>query len=232
VVLWDQLGCGRSDAPDAPSLYRMSRQVEEVAAIRETLGLDRVHLLGQSLGGWIAIEYLLSEPPGVVSAHLASTSSGVPSLLRGLDVLRRGLPADAQEALAGGNPADEAYQAAELLFVQRHVCHLDPFPPPLQRTIDNTGRSPAHAAMWGPDQFAPTGNLRDWDRAPELARLNLPTLVTCGRHDKFVPECARELQEEIPGASLHVFERSSHMSHLEEPDEFVAVFEAFLARAP
>jgi proline iminopeptidase len=235
VVVWDQLGCGRSDAPDEPSLYRMPRQVEEVAAVRDELELERVHLLGQSLGGWIAIEYLLSEPSGVVSLHLASTSSGVPALLRGMDAWRRQLPAEAREALARGQATGEidgeAYQAAELLFVRRHVCRLDPFPRALQRTIENTVRSPAHEVMWGPNQFQPTGNLRDWDRRSDVGRLRLPTLVSCGRHDKFAPECSRELQQAIPGSQLHVFEESSHMSHLEEPEAFIAVAEAFLARA-
>jgi proline-specific peptidase len=235
VIMWDQLGCGRSDAPDEPSLYRLQRQVEEVAAIRVALGLERVHLFGQSLGGWLAIEYLLSEPGGAVSLHLASTSSGVPALMRGLAALRRQLPGLVRDALergeASGDIDDEAYQAAELFFVRRHVCRLEPFPSPLQRTMASTTRSPAYEVMWGRNQFLLTGNLRSFDRGPEVGRLRLPTLVSCGRHDKFVPACSRELHQAIPDSKLHVFERSSHMSHLEEPEAFIAVFEAFLARA-
>jgi proline-specific peptidase len=235
VVMWDQLGCGRSETSDEPSLYRLERQVEEVAAIRAALGLERVHLLGQSLGGWLAIEYLLSEPGGVVSLHLASTSSGVPALMRGLAALRRQLPVEVREALERGEARGEIdgdpYQAAELFFVRRHVCRLDPFPLPLQRTIENTARSPAYRIMWGSNQFLLTGNLRGWDRGSEVGRLRMPTLVSCGQHDKFVPACSRELHEAIPGSELNIFEHSSHMSHLEEPEPFIAVVEAFLARA-
>jgi proline-specific peptidase len=235
VIVWDQLGCGRSDAPDEPSLYRLQRQVEEVAAIRSVLGLERVHLLGQSLGGWLAIEYLLSEPRGVASLHLASTSSGVPALMDGLAAWRRELPGEVREALergeADGEIDGEAYQAAELFFVRRHVCRLDPFPPALQRTIENTAGSPAYKVMWGRNQFLLTGNLQGWDRRSEVGRLRLPTLVSCGRQDKFAPACALELHQAIPGSELHVFEQSSHMSHLEEPEAFISVVEAFLARA-
>jgi proline-specific peptidase len=235
VVVWDQLGCGRSDAPDQPSLYRIERQVEELAAIRVALRLERVHLFGQSLGGWLAIEYLLTEPSGVVSLNLASTSSGVPALMRGMHTLRRRLPAEVRETLergeASGDVDGEAYRAAELCFVRRHVCRLDPFPAPLVRTIENTARSPAYRVMYGRNQFLLTGSLRGWDRRTEVGRLRMPTLVSCGRHDKFVPACSQKLHEAISRSELRVFEQSSHMSHLEEPDRFVTVVENFLARA-
>ncbi len=51
VVLYDQLGCGRSDHPDDPSLWVMDTFLEEISAVREVLGLDRVHVLGHSWGG-------------------------------------------------------------------------------------------------------------------------------------------------------------------------------------
>src|SRR2546423_1254676 len=92
VVLWDQLGCGRSDAPGDPSLYHLDRLVEEIAAIRDALELERVHVLGQSLGGWFAIEHLLARPQGVVSLNLVSTSASADSLMEGIADLRAELP--------------------------------------------------------------------------------------------------------------------------------------------
>jgi proline-specific peptidase len=234
VILWDQLGCGRSDAPDDTGLYSMSRFVEEIAAIRGHLGLGQVHLLGQSLGGWFVIEYLLGAPAGVLSVELASTSASMASLMRGLAELRAELPHENRAALetgeATGDLDSDAYRAAEERFVRRHVCRLDPMPGALVRTIDNTNRSPAYRTMWGRNQFLPTGNLSGWDRAAQLSALDVPTLITCGRHDKFVPACSKELHRLLPRSRLHVFEHSSHMSHLEETDHFVAVAADFLDR--
>jgi len=51
VIRYDQLGCGRSDHPDDPSLLRVERFVAELARVREALGLERIHLYGQSWGG-------------------------------------------------------------------------------------------------------------------------------------------------------------------------------------
>ena len=80
LVFYDQLGCGRSDQPNDRSLWRLERSVAEVDTVRRALHLEQLHLLGHSWGGWLAIEYLLTHPPGVVSVVLASTSSSIPSL--------------------------------------------------------------------------------------------------------------------------------------------------------
>ena len=57
VVAFDQLGCGASDRPDDTSLWTIERYAKELDTVRETLGLGKVHLLGQSWGGWLSIEY-------------------------------------------------------------------------------------------------------------------------------------------------------------------------------
>src|SRR5262245_6322883 len=62
VVAFDQLGCGASDRPTDPKLWTIERYVTEVEAVRQVLGLGRVHLLGQSWGGWLSIEYALTHP--------------------------------------------------------------------------------------------------------------------------------------------------------------------------
>jgi proline-specific peptidase len=83
VILYDQLGCGRSDQPDDTSLWRVERFVEELGIVRRELGLDQVHLLGQSWGGMLAIEYALTQPRGLVSLILASTLSSMPMWVAG-----------------------------------------------------------------------------------------------------------------------------------------------------
>ena len=62
VIFYDQLGCGNSDQPDAPSLWTADLFVEEVAAIRHSLGLKETHILGQSWGGMLAMAYALTKP--------------------------------------------------------------------------------------------------------------------------------------------------------------------------
>jgi proline-specific peptidase len=56
VIFYDQLGCGKSGKPHDPSMWTVPLFVEEIAAIRQALGLARIHLLGQSWGGMLAME--------------------------------------------------------------------------------------------------------------------------------------------------------------------------------
>ena len=64
-MTWAQLGCGQSDQPDDVALWSIPRFVEEVEIVRQALGLKKVHLLGQSWGGVLGLEYCLAYPDAV-----------------------------------------------------------------------------------------------------------------------------------------------------------------------
>ena len=78
VVFYDQIGCGQSVGPNEPDFYNVELWVAEVAAVREELGLDQVHLFGNSWGGMLAMEYALTHPDGLASLILASAPASVP----------------------------------------------------------------------------------------------------------------------------------------------------------
>ena len=99
VVFYDQLGCGGSDHPDDPTLWVMNTFVDEVSAVREGVGLERVDLLGHSWGGWLALEYALRHPPGLASLILASTCASLPAFATETKRLKQSLPADVQETI-------------------------------------------------------------------------------------------------------------------------------------
>ncbi|WP_133274432.1 alpha/beta fold hydrolase [Hymenobacter radiodurans] len=68
VILYDQLGCGKSDKPDNPQLWTMERFVTELEQVIAALGYSKLHLLGHSWGGTLATEYLLTKKPPPSSA--------------------------------------------------------------------------------------------------------------------------------------------------------------------
>lgn len=232
VVLYDQLGCGRSDRPDDPSLWTLDRSCAEFAAVREALGLSRIHLLGQSWGGWLSIELLCRGIAGVASAVLASTSASIPQFVAAANTLIDGLPEPYRTALQDGNAAgvydSEAYLAACDVFYRRHVCRLDPWPDAFLRTVENLDGNQVYETMNGPNEFAVIGSLRTWDRTVDLGRITLPTLITCGRHDEITPACSQTILDGVRNGRMVVFEQSAHCAHLEELDRYVETVEGFL----
>ncbi len=99
VIFYDQLGCGRSDKPDEPSRWHIERFVREIDLVRHALDLDRMHLLGQSWGGWLAIEYMLGRPPGIDGLVLASTSASIPQFVAECERLKQELPPEVYATL-------------------------------------------------------------------------------------------------------------------------------------
>ena len=232
VIFYDQLGCGKSDQPDNRSLWRMERFVAEVHTVRQALGLEQVHLLGQSWGGWLAIEYMLSRPQGVVSLILASTSASLPQFVAETTRLKTELPLEIHQTLqryeALGDYRHPDYEAAVLEFYKRHVCRLDPWPDPLLRTVANLTNNAVYETMNGPNEFIVIGNLKDWDRADRLGEISAPTLITVGRYDELTPACAETLHRGIPNSRMVIFEESAHLAHMEEPDKYCQAVADFM----
>jgi proline-specific peptidase len=232
VVLWDQLGCGRSEQPDDTSLWTLDRFVAEVDAVRDALGLERIHLLGQSWGGWLAIEYMTRGTSGVERLVLASTSASTREFTDAARLLIDALPEPHRTALVEGGARGAydtpEYEAAMLEFYRRHLCRADPWPDALQASIANLDGNAVYAFMNGPTEFDVIGTLRTWDRTADLGRIDVPTLITVGRHDEIPPSCAETLRAGIPDARLVVLEHSAHISHLEEPETYLRAVRGFL----
>lgn len=233
VIFYDQLGCGRSDRPADTALWTIGRFAGEVDEVRAALGLTRCHILGQSWGGWLLIEYLLRQPAGVASAVLASTSASIPLFAAECRRLIGLMAPEHQQALAEhgerGDYDHPDYLAAEAAFYARHLCRLPETPDCLARTIANLDGNPVYLTINGPNEFTTIGNLRDWDRTADLHRIAPPVLITCGRHDELGPVCAAEMQARIPDARSVIFEASAHVAHIEEPEAYAATVAAFLS---
>lgn len=233
VVFYDQVGCGRSTHPHDPSLWSVDLFVDELQNVRRGLGLERVHILGQSWGGMLALDYVVRQPQGVAGLILADTAPSMEQWVAEAAHLRSELPGDVREALerheAAGTTESPEYRAAMMAFYARHVCRLDPWPEYVERAFAALEEDPeVYATMWGPNEFTCTGRLKTWDVRDKLAEIHVPTLVVCGRHDEATPAIAQSLVDGIPGAKLHIFESSSHLPHAEEPQAFREVVETFL----
>jgi len=235
VIRYDQLGCGRSDHPDDPAFMRVDYFLAELAQVREALGLDRIHLYGQSWGGMLALEAALSGVSGIASLVLSNSPASMPLWVAETTRLRCELPDPIRRILdeyeQAGNTDSPAYQEAMMEFYRRHVCRLDPWPDCLLRSFSAMEEDRrVYQAMCGPNEFYVTGSLRDWDVSDRLGEIRQPTLVIGGRFDEATPAITEALYRGILGSEWAVLEECSHLCHLEQPDAYRTLLGSFLQR--
>ena len=233
VVAFDQLGTGKSDRPTDTALWTIGRYVEETETVRKALGLGKVHLLGHSWGGWLAIDYALTYPANLRTLILEDTVADMPHLASELERLRAALGPETvammQKHEAAGTYDHPEYQAAVTILNYRHVCRLPEWPAPIKRSLDDWNMGP-YMTMQGPNEFLYIGNLKDWNRVPDLPRIKVPVLITVGAHDELTPACALRMKLALPDAEIKVFPNSSHMPFYEEPAAYYPALLDFLAR--
>ena len=235
VIFYDQLGAGNSDHPHNPSLWTVPLFVEEVDVVCQALGLERLHILGQSWGGMLGMEYALTQPGRLASLIVSDSPASMPQWVAEANRLRAELPADVQATLlkheAAGTTDDPAYQEAMLVFYRRHVCRLDPWPDCVNRAFEKLLEAPeVYNTMNGPSEFHVIGVIKDWDIVNRLGEIHVPTLVISGRYDEATPVIAETVHRGIPGSEWVLFENSSHMPHVEETDRYLQVLTSFLDR--
>jgi proline iminopeptidase len=231
VVVYDQLGCGASDRPQDPSLWRADRFVGELETLRAQLGLEGFDLYGHSWGGMLATDYALAHQEHLRSLVLASTIADAALLKREMARLLDAFPDELRATLRrheeAGTTQSPEYEEAIMAVYRVHLCRCDPWPPEVVKTFEEFAMD-VYVPMWGPSEFAYTGNLSDWNRVDELHRIRVPTLITVGRHDELTPACSEQIHQRLPHSRLVVFEEGSHMTFWEEPERYLQVVDDFL----
>jgi L-proline amide hydrolase len=235
VIYYDQLGCGNSHIDESrPDLWTEELFIEEVDVVRTALGLDRIHLLGQSWGGMLAMQYMITQPQGIASLTIASSPSSMVQWVEEANRLREELPSDVQAALLkhenAGTTTHQEYLDAMRVFYDRHVCRI-PYPDYVQRSFDQIDKYPeVYNVMNGPSEFHVIGKIQNWDVRDQLEKIQAPTLVTSGRYDEATPLIAETVHKGIPGSKWVIFENSSHLAHVEEAELFMKVLSEFISQ--
>jgi proline iminopeptidase len=207
VVTYDQRGTGRSSRPpDAVSNYELADYTADLEALRQELGFERIHLLGHSWGGILAMHYAATYPERVQSLVLAG--SGPPTRaaieagqtrfsdrireLQDEDLIPRQLP-------AGGTAQLEAILPA--YFADPNFS----FPPGEAQQIENDEMTNRLSWM----------ALGDYDLSAEVGRLSIPVLILWGEEDPFGQPMAEATKDAFTSAEVTyiLLEHCGHFWH-------------------
>ena len=220
----DLPGFGRSDPLDRPDLPGLAHHV--LAAL-DALGIaEPVHLVGNSLGGAIAMRIAVEAPHRVATAVLADSAGFGRQVSAGLRLL--GVPGLGPALLR----APSRRRARMQLRAQFHD--------PALATEARVALKAEHARREGAAEAfaAVAGNFGSWRGVRRswrrqllrgFAQLQLPTLITWGTHDRILP--ATQLvaaARALPHARTHLFPETGHMPQVERTEEFTALVREFI----
>ncbi|WP_028925010.1 alpha/beta fold hydrolase [Pseudonocardia acaciae] len=209
LLRYDARGHGGSDVPDGP--YSLDRLARDAVELLDALGLDRVHVLGLSLGGFVAQWMGVHTPERVdrlVLAHTAAHLGPPENYHRALtDVL-----AD-PDMLATTDGFLRNWFPAELVEAN------DPIIEPFRRTLLATRREGIAGSL---------AAVRDADLRRTIPLISNPTLVIAGEQDTVTSaEHGKEIASAVPGARFAVLP-AVHLSNVERPAEFLDAVVSFL----
>ncbi|HTI19343.1 MAG TPA: proline iminopeptidase-family hydrolase [Kutzneria sp.] len=237
VVHYDQLGNGGSThLPDkGPDFWTPELFEAELTNLVRQLGIDGNYVpFGQSWGGLLVAMHAAKRPKGLKGLVIANSPASYPLWLQEMKVLRDQLPPGVDEILrrheAEGTTDSPEYYSTMQAFYDKHVCRIKPAPRDMQASQYEIYNDPTvYFTMNGPSEFHVIGTLKDWGVLDVLPDIEAPTLIISGRHDEATPATVQPFQDLIPNNRWEIFEESSHVPHLEEPERFDEVLHTYLS---
>jgi proline iminopeptidase len=220
VVLYDQLGCGRSERPKSANYYSIGKAVDEVEAVRKALRLGRVHLFGSSYGGALALDVALKYQRNlrslIVSNGFASNalveSEWNPHTPK---TLRKTL----EHYRAKGDLQNPKRLAAKEALDRIQECRLEVWPHEWNYTLQHISE----------DVYGLIDNsLKGWDLTDRLPEIELPCLVITGEYDGIAPKLARAIHRGVRGSKFVNFGDCSHLPMWEDRVAFIKALLDFL----
>ena len=224
VVFYDQRGTGASQHLRPGASQSMDAQVADLEAVRDSMHVEKIDLVGDSYGGLLVSAYAAAHPEHVNALVLSdSAAPGFAALHPRLD---EAFPDVVAKAKADAAKEHDPLKAADvdlrahfrMIFYSQELCNQ------YLAGARDLGYSPATGE-------AVSNAIEKLDLTPQMAQFHFPTLVLNGRFDLNVtPDVAWKVAHTIPDAQLVLFEKSGHLPSYEEPTRYLAVLSEFLAK--
>lgn len=231
VILFDQLGSGRSDHHEDTSLLKVEHLVEQVKAIQAALNLNAFYLVGTSWGSGLALEYYSKYPEGIKGIVFLSPYFSTPIWTADADTLIAALPDSIQMAIRKGEEdslfTSESYLSANRYFASLHGRRKAYIIHPYD-TVESSFSAFVYNYMWGPTEFTARGTLKDYDNAHALENIQVPTLFATGEFDEARPSTVKRLSQKVKGSTFTIIPDAAHFTLNDNRAAVVTAIENFL----
>ncbi len=231
LVFYDQIGCGLSSKPDDhPEIYNKDFWIEELENLLTFLNIHDFHLLGHSWGGMLLQLFMLqTKRNDILSLTLSSTLSSAKLWREETHKIIKTMSHEDQEIIAKAEESGD-YLSPEFLatldrYMRLTVSNYYTTDPDLPECLkrEKIRGDVAYLTAWGPSEFAPLGNLRNYETTPHLKDIKTPALVCYGSLDESTKK-QNELMYESLGSKkkkILTFSNSRHMTYFEKREEYL-----------
>jgi len=215
VVALDLRGHGESEASTGASTMKLMAQ--DIAALMDELQIDRAVIGGLSMGGYVTLAFYQLFPERVEKLLLADTRAQADT-----DEAKATRADQVQQILADGMTGIVNAMLPKLLSPET----VSKQPEIVKRVRDMMMHTTPEGAVG-----ALRGMAEREDQTARLTQINVPTLIVVGKEDPITPVADSEkMHERIAGSQLVVIENASHVSNIEQPQQFNRALKDFLSR--
>lgn len=223
LVFMDNRGSGRSETVPP---YTHEQWVCDIDAMREYLGIEQMHMLGGSYGGFLTLEYVLRYPERIKSIILRDTAPHSKKNHLSVDnALKSNLPGIDEEMLnrlfGGEVRSNEEFK--EMIKAILPLYTVEQNEEAMKKQLDSI------YFHYETHNEAFKVNKKHYDVSDRLHEITCPVLITVGIHDWVTPvEYSDEMAAKIPNNTYVKFENSGHSPHIEENEKYLQVVRKFL----
>lgn len=212
IITYDVRGLGKSAQND--NQFMMGKFADDFLKIAASLGLEKIHAAGLSMGGYIIQAAMLKKPELFKSVTFADTrlerdsNEGLASRANAIAMLKSGKRKEFLDGFTKNLVSKENFRNADLMKKIENIIE------------GNTDDGIAGAVLALATRAENTGAFKDY---------TLPVLVIVGEHDKLTPiDAAEKIKNEFRNSELHVIRNAGHMSNMENPKAFNEILGNFL----
>ena len=219
LIYYDHRGHGRSERCES-SKITFEQLADDANALRETLGYDKIGIIGHSAGGCVALHYALRHQEHLSHLILLDTTPAFDNMEEMMDIIQKRNPKE--EILTTLNaPTALSEKEFKNQFKIVQPLYFSNFTNEFESLTNNM----IEKMIVVPELMVRSDKLLEtYDVSSQLKNIEIPTLILVGKDDLFCPPSqAQRLNDNIPNSELYIFEKSGHYAFYEETDNFFKV---------
>ncbi len=190
VIMFDQLGCGRSDRITDTTLMTMDNHIDQIRSLLSHLNVKEFYLYGHSWGTMLGTDYYLKYPDDIKGLILASPCLSAQMWIADADTLISTLPDSIQLILEQSRQnliTDSTKLVAAIkVYSNNFYNRKQPVSEDVAKSNAESGKN-VYEFMWGKSEFSASGTLKNYDRTADLTKVKIPVLYTTGEFDAARP---------------------------------------------